>query len=206
MLKLKKSYIASFILAFVVTLNCIAMPVSAATGNQGYAIHRDGAFAGTTWHAGIMGEPSTSSLLPAIHIGGFNQGVKWCSWSTFINGNTFKGVYKPKSGITSSGRDSVVSMGRRLITEDLGYTPFSQIDHFVTSSSSWVYPGDLWLIRCDGVVEYCFEWYGYRIYGSDSLWDITRGGIATINHHGLASVTPKSQAQSYMTLVQSSKP
>lgn len=206
MLKSKKTHIASFVLTCILVITCFATPASAATGNQGYAIHRDGAFFGTTWHAGLMDDPSTAYYLPVTHIGGLGVGVTWCSWADFIDGNTFKGVYMPTSGITSSGRDSIVSMGRRLITEDLGYTPLSQIDHFVTSSSSWVYPEDLWLIRCDGVVEYCFEWYGYRIYGNDTYWDITRGGFLTLDHHSGTMVTPKSQAESYMTLVQSATP
>ena len=206
MLKSRKTHIISLVLACILIAVCFAVPASAATGNQGYAIHRDGAFFGTTWHAGLMDEPKSTNYLPVLHIGGLNQGVTWCSWSDFINGNTFKGVYRPNSGITSSGRDNIVSMGRRLRTEDLGYTPLSQIDHFVTNSNSWVYPEDLWLIRCDGVVEYCYEWYGYRIYGNNTYWDITRGGFWTLDHHSGTMVTPKSQAQSYMTLVQSSTP
>lgn len=31
----------------------------AATGFEGYAIHRDGAFIGITWHAGLMGMKHT---------------------------------------------------------------------------------------------------------------------------------------------------
>lgn len=201
---IKRSLMA-FALVFIMVASFVTS-ASAATGNQGYAIHRDGAFFGTTWHAGLMNKAYSSYSNPVVHIGGLNEGVTYCSWSTFINGNTFKGVYKPKSGISSSGRDNVVAMGRRLTTEDLGYTPLSQIDHFVTSSSDWVTADKLWLIRCDGVVEYCFEWYGYRIYGNDTYWDITRGGFSTLDHHSGTLVTPKSQAQSYMTLVQSSTP
>ena len=203
---MKKYKIVIVLLTLVLIISAFSVNVFAATGCQGYAIYRDGAFLGTTWHAGLMDEPKSTNYLPVLHIGGLNEGVTWCSWSTFINGNVFKGVYKPKSGITSSGRDNIVAMGRRLRTEDLGYTPLSQIDHFVTNSSSWVFPSDLWLIRCDGVVEYCYEWYGYRIYGNDTYWDITRGGFLTLDHHSGTAVTPKSQAQSYMTKVQSSAP
>lgn len=179
----------------------------AATGNEGYAIHRDGAFLGTTWHAGLMDEPDTSYYLPVLHIGGFSGGVKYDTWDNFIDGNTFKGVYKPKSGITSSGRDLVKATGRRLRTENLGYTPLSQIDYGAdVLTQTWVYPEDISLIRCDGVVEYSFEWNGYRIFGNDTYWDISRAGLLYLGEHSLAIVTPKSQAQSYMTLVQSTTP
>lgn len=95
----------------------------AATGNQGYAIYRDGTLLGIDWHAGLMDEPSTSYYKPVTHIGGLNQGVTFATWDEFMHksSNTFKGVYRPNSGISSLGRDKIVSTGRKLITEDLGY-------------------------------------------------------------------------------------
>ena len=195
-------------LAIIIAIGNLGLTSFAATGNQGYAIYRDGALFGIDWHAGLMDEPSTSYYKPVTHIGGLNQGVTFATWGEFMknSSNTFKGVYRPNSYISSLGRDKVVSMGRKLITEDLGYTPLSQIDHFVFSSNNWVYPEDLWLIRCDGVVEYCYEWHGYRIYGSDSLWNISRGGFATLDHHSGTLVTPRKQSQNHMTLVQTTKP
>ncbi len=181
--------------------------VLAAEGYEGYAIHRDGAFFGTTWHAGLMDEAYSTYYLPVLHIAGLSGGVKWDSWDNFINGNSFKGVYRPSGGISSTGRDLVKATGRKLRTENIGYTPLSQIDYpAAVLSQTWVYTEDISLIRCDGVVEYSFEWNGYRIFGNDSYWDISRAGWDYLTQHSLAIVTPKSQAQDYMTLVTSSVP
>ncbi len=195
------------ILLIAVLLSSSVSSALAANGYEGYAIHRDGAFLGTTWHAGLMDEAYSTYYLPVLHIAGLSGGVKWDSWDNFINGNTFKGVYRPQGGISSTGRDLVKATGRALRTENIGYTPLSQIDYGAyVLSQTWVYPGDIGLIRCDGVVEYSFEWNGYRIFGSDSLWDISRAGLGYLAQHSLAIVTPKSQAQDYMTLVTSSVP
>ncbi|WP_066507557.1 hypothetical protein [Abyssisolibacter fermentans] len=203
---MKKRMILNLLLAFILLLSQ-SIVASAATGYEGYAIHRDGAFFGTTWHAGLMDEPYSDDYLPVLHIGGLSGGVKWDSWDNFINGNTFKGVYKPKSGITSSGRDLVKATGRALRTENIGYTPLSQIDYPVSVlGQTWVFTDDISLIRCDGVVEYSYEWNGYRIYGSDDYWDISRATLGHLTHHSLALVTPKTQAQDNMTLVRSTEP
>lgn len=160
----------------------------AASVVQGYAVHRDGAFFGTTWHAGIMDQPSASASKPVTHIGGTN------------------GDYRPKSGISSVGRDNVVAQARKLTTENIGYTAFAQIAYDPNSTNTWVSPSMVYSIRCDRVVEYCFEYCGYRIYGSDSRWDISRVSQANLDEHSVNYITPKSQAQSYMTKVQSTVP
>ncbi len=195
------------IMSIIMIMSIFSMTAYAATGSQGYAVYRDGVLE-LEWHAALMDEPNSAYSLPVMHITGPGGTVDWGTWTEFMDKstNTFQGVYKPNGTISDYSRDNVVAMGRKLRLENLGYTALSQVDHFVTSSSSWVRPEDLWLIRCDGVVEYCYEWYGYRIYGSDTLWDITKGGIANLNHHNIANITPKKQAQNWMTKVQSTKP
>lgn len=178
-----------------------------ATGYRGYAIHRDGAFFNTTWHAGMMDENYSDSFLPVLHINSLDGGVQWDTWDNFINDNTFMGVYEPKGGISESSRDLVYGMGRLLRTESIVYTPFSQIDYLpAVFSQTRVFTHNIGLIRCDGVVEYVYEWYGYRIYGNDKYWDITQATWDHLIHHSLAAVTPKKQAQDYMQLVRNSPP
>ncbi len=61
-------------------------------------------------------------------------------------------------------------------------------------------------IPSDGVVEYCYELRGYRIYGSDDYWNISRATFNHLAHHSLALITSKTQAQDNMTLVRSTEP
>ncbi|TCX48938.1 hypothetical protein [Dehalobacter sp. 14DCB1] len=196
-----------FATIFLTTILLISSVSSAfaASGYEGYAIHRDGALGGLNWHAGLMNTPKIIPYAsPVVHITNINGPVVQDTWDNFILDDTFKGVYRPNSGITSTGRDSVIGMGRVLTTEGLGYTPLCQIDYYM--NGTWVESSELTSIRCDGVVEYCYEWYGYRIFGSDSYWDITRSGLSYWNAHSGTAVTPQSQAQNYMTLVTSSIP
>lgn len=207
------------LIAIISVFAIFTVPVSAAKGYEGYAIYRDGAFKvpivlpnGFDWHAGLLDEPSTSYYLPVTHISGPSPfEIKWDTWSNFIDENTFKGVYKPNSGVTSSQRDLVKATGRALISENISYTALSQIDHFILGD--WVYPSDVWLSRCDGVVEYCYEWNLIKIYGNDNdwgserpYWDITWGNLFNLDHHSGTAITPKKQCENNMTLVTATPP
>lgn len=194
--KWRKRILITFIVAVFISL--FTMVSSAANGLEGYAIHRDGAFGGITWHAGLMYGTKPEEEPSVIHAGQLsNSGtVIYGIWSDFLNGNNFKGFYAPKEGIDSTSRDLVKSMAQSLITENILYTPLQQLKT-ASNPSNYIQPSEITSIRCDGVVEYCYEYYNYRIYGSDSKWDISKNGNQA--HHALTNITPKSQAQSYMT-------
>lgn len=55
-------------------------------------------------------------------------------------------------------------------------------------------------MRCDGLVEYCYEYNNVRISGPDSSWNIALAETANQNwHNGLLTViSPKIQAFTYM--------
>ncbi len=60
-------------------------------------------------------------------------------------------------------------------------------------------------MRCDGVVEYIYEWYGYRVYGSNDYWDVTEHSAKIKDHHSGIAITLKKQTN-YLALVKSSLP
>lgn len=204
MFKIKKNYILIFVLSIILTIGfSVSAYASAVTGSQGYAVYRDGVL-GSEWHAALMDMPTSAYQSPVTHIKGYGGMVKHASWLEFLDGNNniFKGVYKPKVTIDAYSRGRVVDMGRVLATESIAYTGTGQISHNV--ASGYVQPNDVLLLRCDGVVEYCYEWFNFRIYGSDSKWDITLAG--NIYHHSLANITPKKQAENWMTRIQTNTP
>lgn len=196
MKKNKKNFLFLLIIfSFIFPTNILA-----ATGYQGYAAYRDGVFFNYTWHAAIMDEAYSNYYLPVVHTPGKGY-VKWDSWENFLDGNTFQGIYRPKSNPTSSRRDSYVSMARRLKDESISYNVAYQVYYNTGSTGYWVYPEDITSMRCDGVVEYVYEYYGDRVFGNDSNWDVTRNDFWIRDAHSGTAVTPKSQAQSYLTLV-----
>lgn len=53
---------------------------------------------------------------------------------------------------------------------------------------------------CDGVVEYIYEWYGYRVFGNDTQWDVTKNDIWIRDQHSGTLTTPKKQVN-YLTAI-----
>jgi hypothetical protein len=194
--------------AVVLAASSLAVaPAFAATGNQGYAVYRDGVFYGADWHAALMDDPHwNTTTLPVVQAPGGSGYVRWDTWSNFLGGKTYKGTYRPKTAPSSGARDSFVSMGRRLKDEQIPYDWYYEVNYNTSTAGTWVDPGEVTKMRCDGVVEYVYEWYGFRVYGSNDYWDVTRANASNRDVHSLPGATPKNQAQGYLTKVTSSKP
>lgn len=205
MFKVKKNYVLILVLSAILTLG-FSVPVyaTAVTGSMGYAVYRDGVLGIVNWHGAIMNQPTSKSSSAVTHITGPFKVVKHGSWEEFLSGKHFMGLYMPKGTIDAYGRGRVVDMGRLLVTENIGYTPAGQIAHNISSTTAYIQPDEISAIRCDGVVEYCYEWFNFRIYGSSSQWDITISG--NTYHHALPYITPQSQAEDYMTRIQTVDP
>lgn len=196
----------SILLLSAVLFTSAFLNVHAATGYQGYAIYRDGVLWGLEWHAGLMDSPDSSYYLPVTHHPGDGYYVMWASFEDFLDGNNFKGVYRPNTDPTSSQRDLFVAMGRRLISEEISYNLLYQVAYHLNQDlGTWVDPDEIIGMRCDGVVEYVYEWYGFRVYGNDNYWDVTRFGLWNQDHHSGTAITPKSQTN-YLTLVTTNEP
>jgi hypothetical protein len=194
-----------FIFFSLFSLVMINAHAYAASGFQGYAIYRDGVFFNYTWHAGMMDGPYYDSYLPVLHAPGSGSYVKWDTWNNFMKGNNFKGVYRPKRQPSSSERDRFVALGRKLRSEHIPYTLIYQVNYNTKTSGTWVDAEEITQMRCDGVVEYIYEWYGFRVYGHDQYWDVTKNSAINRDHHSLNLVTPKSQT-GYLSKVQSGVP
>lgn len=191
-------------LTFVITIlftffTCSS--VFAATGYQGMACFRDGVMGGLQWHAGLYYQPNANYSWPIVHIGGDGDIVSRCDLATFNDGNTFKGVYY-KSGVTSSKLDSIRYLADELASDyTIGYPylAFNMLEH--SASSGYIYPYHINTLRCDGVVEYCYEYYGVKLQTyydyntSTDHWDISEvddcewhtagNGMSPVNQAGL---------------------
>lgn len=195
------------VLAVLIAGSTLAAPAFAATGNQGYAVYRDGVVFNLTWHGALMDDPHwNTTSLPVVQAIGSSGNVKWDTWKNFLGGKAYMGTYRPKAIATSVPRDNFVYMGRRLKDDQIPYSLLYQVEYNTRTSGNWVEPDEVTTMRCDGVVEYVYEWYGFRVFGSDSRWDVTKVDFWNREAHGSGNVTPKSQAQNYLTKVSSSLP
>lgn len=201
--------IVSILCALTVLVTVFSHPAEAATGMQGYAAYRDGVttsgFGNFEWHAAIMDKASFDDIYPVVHAPGIFQNVQYSSWDDFLNGNSFMGYYKPQSYISSSQRDQVTAMARSLAADFIGYTAWGQINYPVDNNptgKTTVEKSDITAMRCDGVVEYCYEYNNVVIYPKySSYWDISHWSKANHDEHIAVQITPAIQATEYMTLV-----
>lgn len=206
MKKYKKINLIVLLAALVFLTN--VTNVFAATGYQGYAVYRNGVwFSGNNiiWHAAIMDDAYIGDTsAPIIHTPG-SAGTKFDSWSNFLNGNTFQGVYGPKGGASSASRDLFRATVRNIAWRHIPYTAIYQVNYDLGSVGSYVDVNEISSIRCDGVVEYTYEWNNFSVWGSDDNWDVSVASSKNKTAHSGASINPKTQT-SYLTKISSSEP
>ena len=164
---------------------------------KGYAVYRDGVPSeryNFFWHAGIISGRTINLPDPIIHIGGPDKLVDFCTYEEFLDGNSFMGYYRPETKLSDAQRENVVLTATKLTNYNIGYKIVHQIDYKATGSI--VQPSDIELIRCDGVVEYCYEYNGIRISGGDSSWNISVNSAVNLAAHTF--IFPETQAKNYM--------
>jgi len=91
-------------------------------------------------------------------------------------------------------------MARNLASEYIPYTLTYQVWYDLDDAGTYVAPSQIIEMRCDGVVEYIYEWYGFRVYGNDNYWDVTKNSFWAREEHSAAWIYPKTQ-RNYLTWV-----
>lgn len=213
-----KKFIRSLFSCVIVIAMIIpfSLNASAAVGSEGYAVYNNNVLqwgnTSVNWHTAIMYDRTrTYSSLPVVHHPGSGYAT-FASWAAFMGGtetsSQYMGSYRPKAGIGSVGRDDVRSMSARIASDQVLYNFGGQMyaNNSVLDTKYTIAPSDITHMRCDGVVEYCYEYYSYRIYGNDSYWNISRATVYHHNHHLGFVVTPYIQATQCMTKVSSVLP
>lgn len=175
-----------------------------ASGFQGYAAYRDGVTTDTinlNWHGAIIAGPETSmSYYIFAQARGVGSTTELGSYLDFIGRGEPKGYYRPSStSYSASQRDRVCDTAVDLAYERIPYVMTNPISYSMSSIASKKYPiSDILAIRCDGFVEYAFEYNNIRIYGSDENWDISKPGVGPDLEHSGFQLTPRKQANNCM--------
>ena len=184
-------------------------PATYASQAQGYAVYRDGVTSGgieINWHGAIVasGQGTSGTYAQAT---GVNHTTGTVSYSGFLGDGTFKGYYQPASltTYTNAQREAVMATANTLSRLRIPYVALDCIKYSgIMLTQEHYNPIDILAIRCDGFVEYCFERNGIRVCGPlhEDAWDITlNDSYAQDCHNGVAAITPRSQAEDYMVLV-----
>ena len=186
------------------------LSINALSSYKGYAVYRNGVpFSSSPFnhHAALMyknkitGGSSYSSYSSTaqdvIHAPGPSSTVNKASWSNFLNSNTFVAACRPYTcGMTSTNTLQFTTKASALI--GTSYTVLYQIDYTIINDGSTIEPSQITNMRCDGVVEYVYEYYGYKVGGGSTTWNISKN--YTVNHqaHSGVNITPQTQNSSLL--------
>lgn len=169
-------------------------PTATAVGTEGFAIYRDGVAPEIMdeYHAGlIILSDSTNEPITIAHQPGDNDGVRGVSFTNFVGKHDLIGIFKKNVGTRT--RANIVDTAVDLINEPMGYC-FTSIIIWNENTISNIEVNDIEQIRCDGVVEYSYEYWGVRIVGNDGSWDVSTTDGATQHNLRCASWSPKYQS------------
>lgn len=176
------------------------MATASTTNRLGNAIYRDGVDIPLTdieinWHTGLVAHASgpeynTTGKWVIHHPGNNVDGekvVRYDTYNTFKDGNTPKGEYC-MSDMTLSDHMNVFFTAEDLVDEGIPYTFLSILT--TSKGGGNIEPSDITKIRCDGVVEYCYEYNGIRLQGG-AYWNIATY-LGALNHDSVL-MSPKTQ-------------
>ena len=178
----------------VIFINTNNIAPRSSTNRLANAIYRDGV-AVIEYHAGIVahsqGPEYNSTGKWVIHASGDSSSVvEYAKYKPdFLKDKKPVGEYY-MSSMSYSDQLNIFFTAVDLTNNGITYTLLSI---FTTNlSSGTISPSDIIKMRCDGVVEYSYEYNGIKVLGGSTNWNCsTVSGL--LAHSG----TPKSQSQAF---------
>ena len=144
------------------------------------AVYRTGAYG--YYHAGVFYKNGTTYK---VYEQTGDGGVDYNNMSSFDSGETYLGHYYRNIVDTSSERDSIINTCAALHANgSIGYTWADCLIPDTGNIGSYINPSEMNEIRCDGVVEYAYEYNNFEIWGRTS--DGTENSSPT--HFNISSV------------------
>jgi len=131
---------------------------------NGDAVYRQGGWLNGQDHAGIYCSNCMGGGPGIIHItiGGH---VDIVSMSDFLAGQSYHYAFSAE-GLSALDKQDVVDTALLLAIyyhNDITYTALDMMLDYSTNDT--VNPADIYKLRCDGVVEYCYEWNNISVWG-----------------------------------------
>ena len=221
--------IISFV-AIVLMPSVIPVTAKAEVSAEDFAVYHDRAFNITNyWHSGMMltdspengysgtfmlssgnSQTISNSDYSVVHLssasGNNNSGstVGFIPFSSFVGSKTFEGYFTSVTNPTVEQRRVILATAQKFYNYTLLYRALNQIDytnHVITYNSTDVIPSQVTKFRCDGFVEYCYEYNNIRVFGpaanSEESWDISNNCTPSRSVHNtgsLSTLSPEIQA------------
>lgn len=137
------------------------------------AIYRGGVALGIEWHAGIVAHSQGPEYNDTgewiIHASGASGSiVEYATYEDFLDNNNNTGEHW-MSSMDYSDQVNIFFTAVDLTNDSIPYTVFSIFTTDVNSGT--IEPSDIKKMRCDGVVEYSYEYNGIRVLGTNDHWN-----------------------------------
>lgn len=171
--KHKRKLFKLMLLVLAITGLCFQGVAFAGTPVNSDGVYRQGANGYN--HAGVYSNGSVYELP------GYNHGVELNTMTVFQAGETYYGPYY-SSSVDLIGRGFILDTCSVLDADTtIDYTMYSQM---VTewSPGDWVSPSEVDELRCDGLVEYAYEWNNFNVWGRANPANDT----GTPQHHDIS--------------------
>ncbi len=195
------SIVLCLLLSVILVTVCFA-----ATNVRGFSVYRQGKFPNPSGHAGLVYSTNIDASNAIIHVAKDESDywIKKISLNSFIDTQDFYGYYVPKTLKNYSKTDQmnlrskVISKAHALSAIDensLSYNALYQVWYSKDSNKNGIVDvNEITSIRCDGLVEYCYEFYGLSVYGGN----ISKFDTSIRNAHSAPNVTPKQQIKHHL--------
>jgi hypothetical protein len=123
------------------------------------AMYRTGPMPNYWVHTGVRKANSG-----VYEIKGYNHTVDLNSWESFIGSETYLGAFTNPT-MTATDKQNVLSTLAAMAADtDINCVGMNMID-WDSSPGNYIEPSEIDDLRCDGVVEYAYEWNNHWVWG-----------------------------------------
>jgi fibronectin type 3 domain-containing protein len=134
---------------------------------------------GNLGHTGLCAGINSSNTIKIIEVGGTSNVVRHNNWSSMQDDSDYWGAYtlNNTSSMTFSKRRDIMDTAVNLIGEDIGYPVLPTPDalRHISNPGTYVNTSEITDLRCDGLIEYCYEWRNEWVWGKNgNNYDISR--------------------------------
>jgi len=133
---------------------------------------------GFSWlgHGGLYAGITQNNSQRIIEVSGDIFGnksnvVKEHYWSSMAGDSDYWGTYTViNEDLTFAQRQSIINTANLLHAYDIGYPRLAlDLIHYKSNPGDFIEPHEIKDLRCDGLVEYCYEWNNVNVWGRKGI-------------------------------------
>lgn len=165
-------------------LVCLTFMFTFASTSYAADYDADARYRTGSWITGDLDHGGVRKMGAGVYeIRGYYTTIQLSSWTTFLNGETYIGAFINPSMTEYDRVDILATLDAMDQAPGITYTAYEMID-YIDNAGDWLWVGEITDIRCDGVVEYSYEWNDVPIWGRSN----TGTSSGTPTHHDVSYI------------------